>query len=91
MNDVYDNHINYNKNRKKRVLIIFDDMIADIGYNKNFKRKVKNLFLKGRKVNISIVFITQSYFRTLKDLRLNKATHYILMKIGNREELLKKK
>ena len=88
MNDVNDNHINYNKNRKNRVLIIFDDMIADIEYNKDFKRKVKNLFLKGRKVNISIVFITQSYFRAHKDLRLN-TTHYILMKIDNKTELKK--
>ena len=70
----------------KKVLIVFDDMIADIEYNKNFKRIIKELFYRARKINVSIVFITQSYFRALKDARLN-STHYILMKIGNKKEL----
>ena len=61
-------------------------MIADIEYNKNFKRIIKELFYRARKINVSIVFITQSYFRELKDARLN-STHYILMKIGNKEKL----
>ena len=61
-------------------------MIADIEYNKNFKRIIKELFYRTCKINISIVFITQSYFRALKDARLN-STHYILMKIGNRKEI----
>ena len=52
----------------------FDDMIADIEYNKNFKRIIKELFYRARKLNVSIVFITQSYFRALKDARLN-STH----------------
>ena len=86
MNDVYDDISNYNKKRDKKVLIVFDDMIADIEYNKNFKKMIKELFNRGRKMNISIVFITQSYFRALKDARLN-TTHYILMKIGNNKEL----
>ena len=86
MNDVLDDINDYNKNRDKKVLIVFDDMIADIGYNKNFKRIIKELFYRAPKVNVSIVFITQSYFRALKDARLN-STHYILMKIGNRKEL----
>ena len=76
---------NYNKNRDKKVLIVFDDMIADIEYNKKFKKIIKELFYRGRKINVSIVFITQSYFRALKDARLN-STHYILMKIGNKKE-----
>ena len=84
MNDVLDDINNYNKNRDKKVLIVFDDMIADIAYNKNFKRIIKELFDKARKLNVSIVFITQSYFRALKDARLN-STHYILMKIGNKK------
>ena len=83
MNDVPDDINNYNKNRDKKVLIVFDDMIADIEYNKNFKRIIKELFSGARKINVSIVFITQSYFRALKDARLN-STHYILMKIGNK-------
>ena len=87
MNDVLDDINNYNKNRDKKVLIVFDDMIADIAeYNKNFKRIIKELFYRARKTNVSIVFITQSYFRALKDVRLN-STHYILMKIGNKKEL----
>ena len=61
-------------------------MVADIEYDKNFKRIIKELFYRARKINVSIVFITQSYFRALKDARLN-STHYILMKIGNKKEL----
>ena len=86
MNDVLDDINNYNKNRDKKVLIIFDDMIADIMRSEKFKAIVKELFIRCRKLNISIVFITQSYFRTPKDARLN-STHYILMKIGNKKEL----
>ena len=73
-------------NRDKKLLIIFDDMIADIMRSEKFKAIVKELFIRCRKLNISIVFITQSYFRTPKDVGLN-STHYILMKIGNRKEL----
>ena len=86
MDDVLDDINNYNKNRDKKVLIVFDDMIADIEYNKKFKRIIKELFYRACKINVSIVFITQSYFRALKDARLN-STHYILMKIGNKKEL----
>ena len=86
MDDVLDDINNYNKNRDKKVLIVFDDMIADIEYNKNFKRIIKELFYRAYKINVSIVFITQSYFRALKDARLN-STHYILMEIGNKKEL----
>ena len=88
MNDVLDAINNYNKNRDKKVLIVFDDMIADIEYNKNFKRIIKELFYSARKINVSIVFITQSYSRALKDARLN-STHYILMKIGNKKRIKK--
>ena len=86
MNDVLDDINNYNKNRDKKVLTVFDDMIADIEYNKNFKQIIKELFYRARKINVSIVFITQSYFRALKDARLN-STHYIIMKINNKNEL----
>ena len=85
MNDVLDCINNYVKNRDKKVLIVFDDMIADIEYNKNFKQIIKELFYRARKINVSIVFITQSYFKALKDARLN-STHYILIKIGNKKE-----
>ena len=86
MNDVLEDINSYNKNRDKKVLIIFDDMIADIMRSEEFKAIVKKLFIRCRKLNISIVFITQSLFRTPKDARLN-STHYILMKIGNKKEL----
>ena len=86
MNDVLDDINNYNKNRDKKVLIIFDDVIADIMRSEKFKAIVKELFIRCRKLNISIVFITQSYFRTPKDARLN-TTHYMLMKIGSKKEL----
>ena len=82
MDDVLDHINNYNKNRDKKVVIVF----ADIEYNKNFKQIIKELFHRARKINVSIVFITQSCFRALKDARLN-STHYILMKIGNKKEL----
>ena len=85
-NDMNDYNNNYNENRDKKVLIIFDDMIADIIRSEKFKAIVKELFIRCRKLHISIVFITQSYFRTPKDARLN-STHYILMKIGNKKEL----
>ena len=86
MNGMLDDINNYNRNRDKKVLIVFDDMIADIEYNKNFKRIIKELFYRAHKINVSIVFITQSYFRALKDARLN-STHYIIMKINNKKEL----
>ena len=67
MDDVLDDINIYNKNRDKKVLIVFDDMIADIEYNKNFKKLIEELFYRARKINVSIVFITQSYFRALQD------------------------
>ena len=84
MNDVLEDINNYNKNRNKKVLIIFDDMIGDIMRSEKFKAIVNELFIRCRKLNISIVFITQSYFRTPKDARLN-STHYILMKISKKK------
>ena len=86
MNDVLEDINNYNKKRDKKVLIIFDEMIADIMRSEKFKAIVKERFIRCRKFNISFVFITQSYFRTPTDARLN-STHYILMKIGNKKEL----
>ena len=86
MNDVLEDINNYNKKRDEKALIIFDDMIADIMRSEKFKAIVKKPFIRCRKLNISIVFITQSYFRTPKDGKLN-STHYMLMKIGNKKEL----
>ena len=86
MNGVLENINNYNKNRDKKVLIIFDDMIADIMRSEKFKTIVKEHFIRCIKLNTSIVFITQSYFRAPKDARLN-SSHYILIKINNKKEL----
>ena len=88
IDDVLDDINNYNKNRDKKVLIVFDDMIADIEYNKKFKRVIKELFYRAHKINLSIVFITQWYFRALKDARLN-STHYILMKNKQQKRIKK--
>ena len=85
MNGVFTNIDDYNTGRKRKVLI-FDDMIADVMGDKKFKAIIKELFIRCRKLNISIVFITQSYFRTPKYARLN-STHYLLMKIQNKKEL----
>ena len=86
MNDVYENIDLYNLNRKRKVLIVFDDMIADIMTNKKFQSIIKELFVRCRKINISLVFITQSYFSVPKDVRLN-STHYFIMKINSKREL----
>ena len=71
MSDVYENIDNYNPNRKRKILIVFHDMIADIVTNKRFQSIIKELFIRCRKQNISLAFITQSYFSVPKDVRLN--------------------
>ena len=85
MDDVYESINDYNPIKKKK-LIVLDDMIADIITNKKFQAIIKELFIRCRKLNISLVFITQSYFSVPKDIRLN-TTHYLTMKINNRSEL----
>ena len=62
MDDVYENINDYNPNRRRRTLIVFDDMIKDIMTNKKFQEILKELFIRCRRINISLVFITQSYF-----------------------------
>ena len=86
IDDVYENINDYNPSRKIKILIVFDDMIADIMSNKKFQAMIKELFSRCNKLNISLVFITQSYFSVQKDVRLN-STHYLIMKINNRKEL----
>ena len=86
MDDVYENIDEYNPIRKRKLLIVFDDMIADIMAKKKFQTVVKELFIRCRKLNISLVFITQPYFSVPKDVRLN-STHYLIMKINNRKAL----
>ena len=78
--DIYKNIEDYNPNKKRKILIAFDDMIADMLSNKKCNSVVTELFNRGRKLNISIVFITQSYFVVLKDSRLT-ATLYFIIKL----------
>ena len=86
MQDVYKNIEDYNPEKKRKVLIIFDDMIADMINNKRLNRIVTELFIRGRKLDIYVVFITQSYFKVPKDVRLN-STQFFIMKIPNKREL----
>ena len=88
MDEVYENIDDYNlsRKRKRKKLIFFDDMIADITTNIKFQAIIKELFIRFRKLNISLVFTTQSYFSVSKDVRLN-SKHYLIMKINNKREL----
>ena len=87
MDDVYEDIDNYNPKRNKKVLIVFDDMIADIMSNKKFQAIIKELFIRCRKLNISLIFITQSYFSVPKDVRLN-SKQYLIMKINNKRLII---
>ena len=69
--------------KKRKVLIVFDDMNADMINNKKLNPIVTELFIRGRKLNISSIFITQSYFRVPKDVKLNY-THFLIIKISNK-------
>ena len=86
MHKVYKNIDNYNPDKENKVLIVFDDMIADMINNKKLNSMVTELFIRGRKLNISLIFITQSYFKVPKDVR-NNSTHFFIMKIPNKREL----
>ena len=86
MQDVYKNIEDYNLRKKYKILTVFDDMIADMINNKKLNPIVTELFIRGRKFNISIVFITQSHLKVPKDVRLN-STHFFIMKILNKREL----
>ena len=76
MDDVYNNISDYNPNRKRKILIVFDDLIADIMTNKKSQSIIKELFIRYRKLNISLVFVTQSYFSVPKEVRLNSIHYY---------------
>ena len=86
MDDVHENINDYNPIRRTKKLIVLDDMIADIMDNKKFQAITKELFVRCKKLNILLVFITQPYFFVPKDVRLN-STHYCIMKINNRMKL----
>ena len=79
MHDVYRNIGEYNPDKENKILTVFNDTIADMIHNKKLNSIVTELFIRGRKLNISLVFITQSYFKVPKDVRLN-ATHFFYCK-----------
>ena len=83
MQDVYKNIEDYNPGTKRKILIVFDDMIADMINNKKLDPVVTELFIRGRKLSLSIVLIIPSYFKVPKDVRLN-STHSFIMKIPNK-------
>ena len=82
MDDIYKNIEEFSPNKKRKVVIVFDDMIADMLSNKKRNPTVTQLL----KLNISLVFVTQSYFAVPKHIRLN-STHYFVIKISNKREL----
>ena len=83
MNDIFED---YNKKRKRKVLIVLDDMISSVMSDKKAQQVLKELFIRWRKLNISLCFLTQSYFSVPRNVRLN-CTHYIIFKLNSRREL----
>ena len=86
MQDVYENTEDYNLGKNCEIIIVFDDMIADMINNKKLNPVVTEWLIRGRKLNISIVFITQSYFKVSNDVWLN-STHFFVMESPNKREL----
>ena len=86
MDDILPNIEDYNKKRRRKVVIVFDDKISHVMSDKKAQKILKDLFIRCRKLNISLCFLTQSYFSVSKDVRLN-CTHYILFKLNNKREL----
>ena len=86
MDDIYKYIEEYNPNEKHKMLIVFDDIIADMLSNKKRNGIVIELFIRSKKLKISLVFITQSYFAVPKNIRLN-SVHCFVMKIRNKHEL----
>ena len=81
MHDVYKNIDEYNLDKENKILIVFDDKIAE---SKKLNSIVTELFIRGRKLNIFLVFITQSYFKFPKDVRLN-TSHFFIEKFQIKE------
>ena len=86
MDDVYDDINDYNPKRKRKVLIILGDMIPHVMSSEKAQSVLKEVFIRCRKLNISLCFLTQSYFSVPKDVRLN-CTHYVIFKLNNKREL----
>ena len=86
MHDVYKNIDDCKPDKENKILIVFDDMIADKIHNRKLNSIVTETFIRGRKLNSSLVLITQSYFKVPKDVRLN-TTRFVISKIPNKKEL----
>ena len=86
MDDILENIEGYNKKRKRKILIVFDDIISHVMSDKKAQLVLKELFIRCRKLNISLCFLTQSYFSVPKDVSLN-CIHYIIFKLSNKREL----
>ena len=86
MQDVYKTDKEYNIDKERKILRFFDDIIADMINHKKLNSIVTDLFIRGRKLNISLVFITKSYFKVPKNVRLN-STHFSIMNIPNKKEI----
>ena len=86
MQDVYKNIEEYNVDKEHKILIVFDGMIPDMINNKKLNSVVTELFITDRKLNIFLSFITQSYSKVPKDVRLN-STHFFIMRLPNKREL----
>ena len=87
MKNAYQSIDEHNPGKKKKVLLVFHDMVDDVTPNKKLHLVTTELFIRCQKLNISLVFITQSFFHTPKSVTLN-TTHFIIMKIPNRQKLL---
>ena len=85
MDDFYKNIEEYNLSKKRKILIVFDDMVVDILSNKKLNPIVTELFIRGRKLNISLVFLRQSYFAVPKNIRLSSTDSFILKNPNKRE------
>ena len=86
MDDIYENIEKDSPDRERNVLLVFDDMIANMFSNKKLNPIVTELFVRGRKLKIYLGSITKSYFAVPGNIRLN-STHYFIMKILNKREL----
>ena len=86
MDDIYENIEYYNPNKKCKILIVFDDIIVDMHNKKRLSLIVTELFIRVRKLNISIVIITQSYVVVPNNIRLN-SIRFVIAKISNKAEL----
>ena len=85
MDNIYKNIVDYNPNKKCKILIVFDDMITDMHSNEKLDKTVTELCIRGRKLAISLVFNTQAFSKVPNDVRLS-TTHFFIMKIPNKRE-----